>query len=94
MVPVGIAGPRHLSDCQQNAIWSSDVGVGFQGPVTFQWQLSLNGLDNWQDVSTGQNFETNNATSLPDSFVLRLTVQDGMGNFGQASILVFRDIIC
>ena len=94
VVPVGIAGPRHLSDCQQNAIWSSDVGVGFQGPVTFQWQLSLNGLDNWQDVSTGQNFETNNAATLPDSFVLRLTVQDGMGNFGQASILVFRDIIC
>ncbi len=94
VIPVSIAGPRHLSDCQQNAIWVSDVGVGFQGPVTFRWQISLNGLDNWQDVSTVQNYETNNATTLPDSFVLRLTVQDGMGNFGQVSILVFRDIIC
>lgn len=94
IVPVGIAGPRHLSDCQQNATWLSDVGVGFQGPLTFRWQISLNGLDNWQDVSMNQNFETNNATNLPDAFVLRLTIQDNNGNFGQASIWVFRDIIC
>jgi hypothetical protein len=57
--------PANVSNCAGNEVFFSYkyTNVG-GGPVTFQWQQSLNGGGTWTNLSNGTVFNNTNGTSL------------------------------
>lgn len=86
---VSFTGPTLLSytnPYQWNAVIS-----GTASNVSYVWETSPNGLNNWTQVGTGSTFFTLNPGAFPCWFVLKVTATDANGNVKSYNQVITRN---
>lgn len=68
-------GPTVINN-NMASTWTTPVPVNAVLPVSYLWEYSDNGINNWTQLGTSSSLTVNDPSTLPCFFILRVTVTD------------------